>query len=724
MTRVVLEGCRAEPLGSYLKALGVHRLVAEQLDGTAVAYWLGDRLVLDSSATEDDLVDFFAERYRPTSLLSPWNGGSGFGAKDKEPALTVSAIEASTDDRLASYRDAVKVVRRLVAAPDWAEGPNKDAVKREQVLRCRNELPDEAVAWIDAAIVLGAEGRTIAPLFVSGGNDGRLEFSANFMDNVLAGLGLARMRKGADRHLMLRASLLGTDPGILADGSSGPYDPGAGGGVNSAPSGNSGAMVNPWDYILMFEGGLLFASGAARRLGTDAGMASVPFCVQPSRVGSATPIGDGEEVRAEIWAPIWRRPSTAVEVARLIGEGRAELGRRAARNGVDFALAAATLGVDRGIDTFVRHGLVKRFGKNHIAVALDRVAVGRHPALKVTAQVDEWLSTVSRKDLPAGLASALRRLERALYRAATASGPLATRLQDVLIALATAERFVGGGSKPSDRAWRPVDGLRATNWMPWLDDATPELRLAAAMASGRDPSGMSLALMLRPIELDGRLRRLEWRGAPPAVAGLGRKDVVTVLASALVRRTLDLEPSGEDRGPGNLRARFEYGRFARLDDVTALVEGRLDEARLGQLVEGLLLLDWRKDDNRAWFAGEERVRAPAVRPIFAAVGPCLAGAQFEWGDSEDGFFEVRLGIERSWPQLLLAGRTADVWNGVLRRYCNAGLDPAVRPNSAGASHDTQAGERLAAAAFCRLRRVDALALVRQICPPDPRKEEA
>lgn len=723
MSRIILDGCRAEPLGSYLKSLGVLRLVGEQLDSNATGAWFGERFVLNSAADENGLIDFLANRYRPTPLLSPWNGGSGFGAKDKESAATVAVIEASTDDRLQPYRDAIAVVRGLVASPDWAQGPNKDVVKRTQVARCRNKLPDDAIAWIDATIVLTSEGRTMAPLFLSGGNDGRLEFSANFMANVVAAFGVGKMRRGADRMQMLRSSLFGDDPGVLAEGSSGPYDPGAGGGVNSAPAGEASAMVNPWDYVLMFEGGLLFASGAARRLGTAGGKAAVPFCVDVTRVGGTTSIGDGEEVRSEVWAPIWRRPATAPEVARFIGEGRAELGRRAARNGVDFALAAASLGVDRGIDAFVRHALVKRFGKNHLAIALDRVEVGRHPQVRVTTQVEVWLNRVVRTNAPAALEGAIRRVEAALYRAATARGLLATSLQEVLQELAAVEQAIARGSKPEDRVRRPIRTLLATRWMPLLDDGTSELRLAAAIASSRDRNGDSLALLLRPVSFDRVAREVQWRDGPAVIEGLGRRSVTEVLTSALVRRAIDLEPSDRDRGPGELSIGFDFGRLVPLEDVAALVEGRIDEKRLERLLQGLLMLDWHGDDGRAWFTEGEARRDVLVPPLFAVVGPCLAGGTVERDGRDGNRVEVRLGIEKSWPALLAAGRSDEVARLALRRLGNAGIDPAPRRLTRTAGTDHLLGERLATAAFCRLRRRDVHALLDRICPGEPKPQE-
>ena len=73
-----LAGCSPEPLAHYLKALGVLRLVSEQADPDARGFWDGDIFVLRTSLDEPALLSFFAERYAPTPLLSPWNGGSGF----------------------------------------------------------------------------------------------------------------------------------------------------------------------------------------------------------------------------------------------------------------------------------------------------------------------------------------------------------------------------------------------------------------------------------------------------------------------------------------------------------------------------------------------------------------------------------------------------------------------------------------------------------------------
>ncbi|MHB8555707.1 MAG: hypothetical protein ACYDCB_08660, partial [Candidatus Dormibacteria bacterium] len=58
MIELTLTGCHPEPLGSYLKALGVLRLVGEQKDPDARGRWQGDIFTLSSSLHDTDLVAF------------------------------------------------------------------------------------------------------------------------------------------------------------------------------------------------------------------------------------------------------------------------------------------------------------------------------------------------------------------------------------------------------------------------------------------------------------------------------------------------------------------------------------------------------------------------------------------------------------------------------------------------------------------------------------------
>jgi len=73
-----LKGCAPVPLAHYLKALGIFRLVAEQVEPSIKGYWIGDSFRLKTEMDRESLKTFFLEKYRPTPIVAPWNGGSGF----------------------------------------------------------------------------------------------------------------------------------------------------------------------------------------------------------------------------------------------------------------------------------------------------------------------------------------------------------------------------------------------------------------------------------------------------------------------------------------------------------------------------------------------------------------------------------------------------------------------------------------------------------------------
>jgi CRISPR-associated protein Csx17 len=102
---IPLNGCAPVPLAHYLKALGILRLVAEQVDPAARGRWCGEQFELYFSGDRESLVKFFVTDYRPTPVLAPWNGGSGFFPKDNDQALY--AIGAGRTPRLEHYRGAI-----------------------------------------------------------------------------------------------------------------------------------------------------------------------------------------------------------------------------------------------------------------------------------------------------------------------------------------------------------------------------------------------------------------------------------------------------------------------------------------------------------------------------------------------------------------------------------------------------------------------------------------
>jgi len=724
-----LQGCAPEPLAGYLKALGVLRIVAEQVDPSASGCWDGDRFVLTSTLDAEGLVSFFVHRYAPSPVLSPWNKDAGFPALDASSPFGV--ILGSSDPRLGPYRHAIARAAEIVEEEARSGDVFKDPLKSVVIERCRAELPDEAVAYLDAAVVLTSSASVTSPLFGTGGNDGRLEFSKIFAGHlvVLFGLGgRGARRRAAPVEDWCRAALLDEGRPALTDEKIGQFDPGAVGGANSGPLGDAGALVNPWDYVLAVEGAILFGAGVARRFGAvTEGRAAIPFMVEASPVGYSTGAA-GEASRGELWLPVWSKPASRSEVARLLAEGRAEWRGRQARTGLDFVRAATTLAVDRGIDGFVRTTFVDRHGRQTLAVSAGRVQVVDRSEARVTASLDPWVGQIRRvRDLPAAVASALRTFDTAVYRAAAAGGPQA--LQAVLVALAALEGTVArSGRMRTERVPHPfTDRLDAVTWLPLLDDGTAEVRIAAAMASQGDaiPRAGSerhlprwrFAHYLRPVA-PARPRET-WSDVLP-VAGLGARPLVEVLSDVLRVRSVDVANRGRsspepatgdaantgvepvDDGPRGLDVAFPFRTPARIDDVVAFLLGDTDDRRVEELLGGLLMLDW-VGARATWTSDTHDALVP---PALAVLGPFFQPP----GQVRLGTGRLRPGAD--WAALLASGRAAEVIDDALRRLRMARRIPIV--GQAAVMARTVPEERLAAALLIPISPGDTRALIQRV----------
>lgn len=721
-----LSGCRPEPLGSYLKALGVLRVVGEQADPVATGHWASDGFVLTSALDADEVERFLLDAYQPSPIVSPWNSSSGFGP---EGAGELHAIESSTDSRLGPYRSAIEAARRLLATAAAADWP-KDKYKENLIAACRSRLPDGCVPWIDAAVVLVDGGAVFPPTLGTGGNDGRLEFSRNFHQRVLDVLAIATTPRSNPAGWLADALYDHARSAGLRGRSPGQFDPGAAGGVNSAPDGAADGVLNPWDWVLLIEGSLLLASGSARRLAAGAsGRAAAPFTVDASAGGYAS-ASDAERSRGELWAPLWSRPATLPEARRLFAEGRADWRQAHARSGLDVAKAAASLGVDRGIAAFARHAFVERFGLSTVAVPVGRFAVRERPAVAPLADLDGWIGRVRRgSNPPAGVTAGLRAVDRASFALAAQGG--SERLLAVLVETARLEVAIGQATAFRSRAQvPPVDGLDADRWLPLLSlaDAGPEIRLAACLASGRDATGAgaarsgpgALRLLLRPITLDSR-GRTEWSDGPAVVEGLGRRRTASVLAAAHARRVVQAAQERRttygEHSVG-LPTGFATGRSASLADVIALAEGRLDDARLASALAALLLLNWSGQSSSM----PDSALPAVIPPALATVGPFYSpqprssplGPEAPW---QDKLRLTTLAPEASWAAALAADRPGLVLDAALRRLRIAGLSPVH--TSAAAMTSALApgsGPHLAAALLCRVTARARAVLLQAVCP--------
>ncbi len=543
---VRLGGCTSRPLAGYLSGLGVFRLVSEQVDPAARAAWVRGALELTSTLDRTALLAFLRDDYRPSPVLSPWNGGSGFFPSTKSKGM--DAIAESEDARLADYRAGIDAARDVLAALSLSDKPDKEA-KAQLIELLRAELPEASLHWLDAALALTADGPRFPPLLGTGGNDGRLDFSNNFMDRLMDVLGpVDDGRKGKalleTRESWLMAAVLGEARPNLTKNAVGQFDPGSSGGANAGPGTSADSLVSPWRFVLMLEGALVFAAGATRRLeSTGPGALVFPFSVRASTGGHASATDpESQSGRDELWLPIWTQPVALPELTALLREGRARVGRRSAETAVDFARAVSRLGVTRGIAAFERYSFQERNGLAYQAVPLGTWPVRRNPSVDLLDPLDRWLTTLRRattaKEAPAALARCRRAVEEAVLALCRAPDS-PERVQTLLIALgATARQQVRSWSYCTDRG----DNLYRLPPIPWLSadwlfkarTPGPTFRLAAALA------GKGLRRAISP--LDPTRARATWVHPRPKTVPWVDGDLLRSLDAWLRRELLAEEP--------------------------------------------------------------------------------------------------------------------------------------------------------------------------------------
>lgn len=677
MTVHRLPGLRAAPLASYLSGLGLARVLAEQVDPDLACWWGADGLVLDTAV--EDLPGWLAEHYVPTPVLSPWNEGSGFGTKDKTPKQTLAALLTHPDPRLDGYREAAAVAAEV--GMEYRSG----ALTKEQAVRAfRNDCPGAAVSWVDATVVLTGGQAYFPPLLGTGGNDGRLDFSTNVHQRLLE---VFDARTAVRARTQAQDLLTGVQSAPMQLAAVGQFDPAGTGGPSSSPFGAAESLVNPWGFLLLVEGALLFAAAAAHRHAHAAGRAAIPFTVTSTPHGTASGAGQ-ERSRGEVWTPVWTRPFTLAEVRHLFEEARATWRGRPAARAVDFYQAAVTHGVARGIAWFQRYGLHQRNGLAFVAVPLDRVVVRPLPAVRLAARLEDWISQARRADDSAAVRQALYRVGAAQVGFAQAGTPEA--LVELLAAVTGVELAVGRSS----RAREHVPARRAPGAGPFLAELakteTPELRIAVGLAScatiaaaGQPPLGMRELLL--PVNPASPGRGPAWRDAT-RVPGYGIRPLPDVLTDVLLwrARTAADEPGNDYRGVPTFRA----GVPVPADDLHAWAAGRVEGTTVARLTSAMLALSW-AGVRHSW-SGH---RAPAVPvPLLGLLHPLARGMP--------AGTEPALALGPDWPALLAAGHVTRVHDAAVRRLRQAGWSAvASLPNPA------ISGRALAAALVPRCHKV-------------------
>lgn len=496
---IVLTGCSPTPLVSYLKGLGVLRILSN-LDPAIKAAWVEENLVLTSRNSAENLVCYLLEDYAPTPVLAPWNGGSGFYQNDNRASL--QQIKESNISRLSAFRSSLDIAERALDLEGLQrEARPKNETKTKLLTRLRGLLPDDALEWFDASILLAGEKEKFPPLLGTGGNDGRLDFTNNFMQRLLELIDVETGKETPKSADFLHLSLFAKPAPGLVKQAIGQFSPGQVGGPNATTGYETKGAINPWDYVLMVEGALPFAAAAVRRNEQSGlGILSYPFTVRTVSAGSGT-LGAVDAAssrsRGELWMPLWNNPANYVEIRALLSEGRVALDTRPAKDALDFVRAVHRLGGYRGVDRFQRYGLLMRSGNAYLATPLERVQVTTNPQ---SGWIDElernnWLTSFrhfSQKENTASRFAELRhRLENTMFVMAQRK-PNPGQTQSLLVLLGEIQGALSRSIKVHDDV-PPVPQLSA-KWVHEANDGSPDFRIASALAGLRGIGEQSLPL--------------------------------------------------------------------------------------------------------------------------------------------------------------------------------------------------------------------------------------
>lgn len=639
---IPLVGCSPTPLASYLKALGVLRLTASPTscasgiaaDPAVRGCWRNECFHLHTSLDHEALMRFFLEDYAPSPIIAPWNGGSGFYPGDNKTGIEpLAGSEVAL--RFSAMATAIRAARNEIQEQGLSEKRPEGPAKARLVAGLRGRLADVALDWLDAALALSGDRLSFPQLLGTGGNDGRLEFTNNFMQRLASTFDIPTGKPKEDSARLLRTALFSYGTWDFQNVAIGQFAPGATGGDNASTGYEGKGSVNPWDFILALEGAVMFAGATTRRhQGTPEPGASFPFTVRSTGAGwGGVADADENSARAEFWAPLWKQPAGCRELEGLLREGRAVLKGKTARDGLDFARAAASLGISRGISAFARYGFMERSGRAYFAAPLGTrsVASRTYEAVGLIGDLDAggWLRQIRRRaretGAPARARVAVRQLEDALF-AMSEAHVSARSVQGALSALGG---LVGWLADNRDARERIPPPRLSDKWVYMADDKTPEYRVAIALASlgrhGRNLPRDAFAQetgeladeahpLRKPIPLAAHFAPLDterghrWDVQNQNRVVWGEGGFESNLITVLHRRLID------DVNDDPLASRVS----AQLADVAAFLASDFDDTRCARLLAGLV---WAQP-ARLSFLQQSHPIVPfayaALKPIFTS----------------------------------------------------------------------------------------------------------
>ena len=553
-------------------------------------------------------------------------------------------------------------------------------LKASLIPDCRRAWRGPHAKWLSAAVVLDEDGLPEWPsLLGTGGNDGNLDFTNNFMQQLgkLFDLATPDGCPTAEAAELLANALWSEPVDKLSCAAFGQYQPGAAGGANSTTGPGGESSVNPWDFVLMLEGAVLFTSQATRRLDpNEFSRASAPFAVRSQAAGFASP-GSEKAQRGEQWMPLWSRPASLADVASLFGEARVQLNRQTANRPVDVVRAITRLGVARGIDSFTRFGYLERNGQSTLAVPLGRISVRQRSLSHLVDDLAPWMDRLQRrardKFAPSRLVQVERRLADAVFAALT-HDPSAALWQAILQSAVAVESLQATGTAIDAG---PIPPLRP-EWATAVNDNSIEIRLALSLgsaAAGYSPDGRALDPVRHhwlPLERGAqRFKISDKRLNHDSRVVMSGRGVLADFAAIVERRLIEAAVRGQRRLPLTAAT----GCSARLTDLAAFLSGSIDLDKVFQLARAFMAINW----NRWSVNNCPTPPRSSEHPEEAWLALRLACLPWPLGKDQNIPAEPRI-VRR-----LLSGDSVGAVDVALGRLRSAGIRPPLQAGVTGAS---------------------------------------
>jgi CRISPR-associated protein Csx17 len=307
---------------------------------------------------------------------------------------------------------------------------------------------------------------------------------------------------------------------------------------------------------------------------------------------------------------MWPRPAGFPEIRHLFSEGRIESSGEPARSGLDAARAVASLGVDRGIESFSRLAILRRNGLAYLASAQGEFRVQSLPGAALLQRVAVFLRAVEgavRKDELGGEArAAATRLIDSAFDVCRSERPLT----EFLVAFGLLRLAVALSPKSELTFPHSLSG----DWVGSSQDGSAEF---------------AIALAIRPW-----LARKDEKDSARVLKTLsGSPDPLLNIVALARDRILNAEHLGKnERAPGEAKGRADRlplrgAKAVSSEHLNVLLAGRIDRARLTGLLWAMNLIPWARDPR---VPDEGGFTAPSSFSLLRAVtSPDFAGEEGE-----------------------------------------------------------------------------------------------